>query len=218
MHEHGKFDVLQLRRAERHQVMLHFAPDLLEDGVRDADASRLGQPFEARDDVQAIAVNVTVPRHHIADMDADANADLALWRLSLVVFERDRSRKDQSAVCADAHLIGRDTPHDVVIDHLPDGGLGEAPQGDHRIVRVCLKVHREEDGGPGCECDHSAETFRHEQGKGVPEPDAHAVLHSRRPLPGHCGCEAAKWSGGLSSTAPDSPRVPYLGSTTVSIT
>ena len=45
--------------------------------VGDRDAARLRQPFEARGDVDAVAVEVVALDHHVAEIDADAEHDAA---------------------------------------------------------------------------------------------------------------------------------------------
>ena len=44
--------------------------------VGDAHAARLGDPLEARRDIDAIAENIVVVEDDVADMDADAKLDL----------------------------------------------------------------------------------------------------------------------------------------------
>ena len=47
---------------------------------RDADAARLGHAFQARRDIDAVAENVAVLDHDVAEIDADAELDAAILR------------------------------------------------------------------------------------------------------------------------------------------
>jgi hypothetical protein len=52
--------------------------------ARDADAARLGQPLETHRDIDAVAEDVAVFHHDIADIDADAKPHTALFAEGLV--------------------------------------------------------------------------------------------------------------------------------------
>jgi len=45
---------------------------VLADGARDADAAWFGEAFEARSDVNAVAVDLLTIHHYVAEVDADA--------------------------------------------------------------------------------------------------------------------------------------------------
>jgi hypothetical protein len=74
------------RARQAHVVVgdLGFAPDLAMGVVRDADAAGIGNPFQARGDVDAIAENIVVIDDDVADVDADAEFDpLDLWDVDI---------------------------------------------------------------------------------------------------------------------------------------
>jgi hypothetical protein len=53
-------------------------PDLLVNAARDANATGRRQPLEARGHIHPIAEEVIVARHYVADIDADAEHELAV--------------------------------------------------------------------------------------------------------------------------------------------
>src|SRR5712692_6315370 len=59
------------------------------DGIRNADASRMGEAFEARRDVDAVAVDLLAIDHHVAEVDADAKLHSAVgWQTYVFRLER----------------------------------------------------------------------------------------------------------------------------------
>ena len=63
-------------------------PDLIVHRAGDAEAARLGQGLQARGHVDAVAVVVTIRlRHHIPDIDAEAQTEPALRRQPGVALE-----------------------------------------------------------------------------------------------------------------------------------
>jgi hypothetical protein len=49
-------------------------------GARHENAARLGKTLQSRRDVDAVAEQITVLNNYIAEIDADAKDDAALWR------------------------------------------------------------------------------------------------------------------------------------------
>ena len=56
-------------------------------GARDADPAGLGQRFEPRRDIDAVAQDVAVLGDHVAEVDADAKADASVVGETLVAIE-----------------------------------------------------------------------------------------------------------------------------------
>src|SRR6266849_9135667 len=77
-HPHRLSDVLNRLLAEVLVAQSELVLDLVMDGARDADAARVGKTFEARGDVDAIAVDLRTIHHHVAEVDADAEFHPAL--------------------------------------------------------------------------------------------------------------------------------------------
>jgi len=63
------FDLLLSQILERER---YSAADLIANRPRDADAAGLGERFQARRDFEAVAVNVAVLDHHVAEVNPDA--------------------------------------------------------------------------------------------------------------------------------------------------
>src|SRR5262249_5098106 len=59
-------------------------PDLFIDGLRDADAVRLGQRLQPRGDVDAVAINVFGLGDNVSKVDADAQTDPFIVRDTLI--------------------------------------------------------------------------------------------------------------------------------------
>src|SRR6516162_2938855 len=74
-------DVLQILLAHIVDGDLDLTADLLISGGRKADAAGLGDGFQARGDVDAVAEDVVAVGQHVADIDADAELDPPLGRL-----------------------------------------------------------------------------------------------------------------------------------------
>ncbi len=66
------------------QLLRHFVFDLLEHRAGHADAARRGQWLDAGGHVHAITVDVAGLRYHVANMDADSDADLPFDGLRLI--------------------------------------------------------------------------------------------------------------------------------------
>ena len=103
---------------------------LIANGARDADAAGLGELLQARGHVHAIAEDVVVLADHVAEVDADAKADLAPRRRVAVAprhapLDLDRAR----------HRI-RDARE--LDQHAVPGGLDQPPLvlGDRRVDQL----------------------------------------------------------------------------------
>src|SRR5665811_2281602 len=72
-------NVLDALLAEILEAVGELAPDMVVNAARDADAAGLGQPLDTRGDIDAIAEDVAVLHHDIADIDADAKPHTALF-------------------------------------------------------------------------------------------------------------------------------------------
>ena len=102
--------------------------DLIAHRARDADAARLGELLQARGHVHAIAEDVVVLADHVAEVDADAKADLALRRHVAVaprhaLLDLDRARHGiRDARELDQHAVagGLDQPPLVLGDRRVD--------------------------------------------------------------------------------------------------
>ncbi|HEX4193877.1 MAG TPA: hypothetical protein VHY80_12295 [Stellaceae bacterium] len=75
-------DVLDLSFAPVLESDIEFVAHLVAHDPADADPTGLGQGFEARSDIDAIAKDVVVVDNDVADIDADAELDAALGRHS----------------------------------------------------------------------------------------------------------------------------------------
>ena len=120
------------------QILKHHAepvPGLIANRARDADAAGFGELLQARGHVHAIAEDVVVLADHVAEVEADAKADLAPRRRVAVAprhtpLDLDRARhRIRDARELDQHAIpgGLDQPAPVVgdrrIDQLQTMGL-----------------------------------------------------------------------------------------------
>ena len=83
---HRQLDVFQVRRTKFFKPRLERVADLPFHIHRDANPARAGQLFDARGDVYAVAVNVAVAMHHIANVDADFKFDAPVGRDVVISF------------------------------------------------------------------------------------------------------------------------------------
>ena len=81
---HGGRDVLHFLRADIGELHGQLVGHLLMHGARHADAADLGEPFETRGDVDAVAEQIAVALDHVADGDADAEGHLPARRIGHV--------------------------------------------------------------------------------------------------------------------------------------
>ena len=66
--------------AERTVIEIELVPDLVVDGLRDADGARLGERLEPGGDVDAIAKDVVAVDDDVAEIDTDPQFETALGR------------------------------------------------------------------------------------------------------------------------------------------
>ena len=66
------FNVLELLSTDVIEARIQLALDLLEDGLTDADAARIGQGFQAGSHVHPVAINIVPVNDNFAQIDADA--------------------------------------------------------------------------------------------------------------------------------------------------
>ena len=64
--------------AERAVIEIELVPDLVVDGLRNADGAGLGERLEPGGDVDAIAEDVVAVDDHVAEIDADPQLETAL--------------------------------------------------------------------------------------------------------------------------------------------
>jgi hypothetical protein len=76
---HWPSDVLDLLLAQILKAEIDFVADLVADDAADADPARLGQSFQPCRDIDAVAVNILLVDDDIAEIDADAEFDAALF-------------------------------------------------------------------------------------------------------------------------------------------
>jgi hypothetical protein len=82
------FDVLELRRAEVGDRHVEPAAHLAVGVLGEADGAGIGDPFEARGDIDAVAHEVAVAfLDHVAEMDADSELDAAFRRQAGVALD-----------------------------------------------------------------------------------------------------------------------------------
>jgi len=77
---HGLRNIFVGSIAERMEGERELVANLVVDAAGDADAAGLGGGLEARGDIDAVAEKVLVLHHNVAEIDADAKADLARGR------------------------------------------------------------------------------------------------------------------------------------------
>ena len=157
-------DALLAKILERHAEPV---PGLIADRARDADAAGLGELLQARGHVHAIAEDVVVLADHVAEVDADAKADLAPRRHVAVAprhapLDLDRTRHGiRDARELDQHAIagGLDQPPLVLgdrrVDQLETMGLETRERarliGFHQAA-VSDHVGREDGREPAFDC------------------------------------------------------------------
>ena len=70
--------------AKRPVIEIELVPDMLVNGLRDADCAGLGERLEPGGDVDAVAEDVVAVDDHVAEIDADAQFETALGRERVV--------------------------------------------------------------------------------------------------------------------------------------
>jgi hypothetical protein len=140
------------------------------DRARDADAADLGQAFKTCRDIDAIAKQVAIALHHIADGDADAKAHVAAGRIrhipgaqALLDVDRASNRFDRAWKFGQNGVAGgvenaAAVSGDEVVGHLAIGGktpqrflfvLGDQPAVASNIGRKNRRDLALHDAGPG---------------------------------------------------------------------
>ena len=107
-------DVLQRARANILEAGLDLAADVLVHPRRDANTAGIGQPFQPRRDIDAVAIDVVAVDDDIADIDADAEIDAAAGRNAripvghaLLPFDRAAHRVDDAGEFDQQTVAGR---------------------------------------------------------------------------------------------------------------
>jgi hypothetical protein len=77
-------DVLDALLAEILEAVRELAPNMVAHASRDAASAGLGQPLDAGGDVDAIAEDIAILHHDVADIDADAEPHPAIIREFLI--------------------------------------------------------------------------------------------------------------------------------------
>jgi hypothetical protein len=96
------FDVLELGWAEIGDRHIEPAAHLAVGVLGEADRAGIGDPFEARGDIDAIAHQITVRLlDYVAKMDADAELDPALGRQADVALDHAGLHFDRAPHCVD---------------------------------------------------------------------------------------------------------------------
>jgi hypothetical protein len=84
VYPHRFRNIFELLLAEVIKSELHLATDMIEDGSRYKDATRIGQGLEPGSDVDPITVKIAALDHHVTEIDADAKDDLSVFRQTAV--------------------------------------------------------------------------------------------------------------------------------------
>jgi hypothetical protein len=141
-------DVLDPVLAHRLERQRELVAHLVINAPGDADAPRLGEALKARGDVHAVAVDVALLQHDVADVDADAEPDapvFGLARLALrhAVLDRDRALdRVDGAGELDQGAVARELDHAaaVLIDQRLDEVLAVGPK--PRMRRGFVLAHQ----------------------------------------------------------------------------
>ena len=117
---HRLGDVLQTLRADVFEHDLNLALDVIIGGAGDQDAARLGDRLQPRCDVDAVAIEVAALDHDVAEIDTDAQDDVAILGLTAV-------RGGHALLQIDGALHGVDGAGELdqhaVAGHLEDAAL-----------------------------------------------------------------------------------------------
>ena len=84
IHLHRPLDVLQLDLADAREWFRDFVVYVIEHLLGDRDPTRLGQRLDPRGNVHAVAHNVIPPAQHIAEVNANSNLQLSVFRSAQV--------------------------------------------------------------------------------------------------------------------------------------
>ena len=83
---HRPRDVLQRERADGLEGQVETVAHMVAHGPRDADAARRALRLQPRGDVHAVAVKIRTMRNHVADVDANAEANAPVRLLIGIVY------------------------------------------------------------------------------------------------------------------------------------
>ena len=172
-HAHRLGDVLDRLFPEILEREIELALDLLIDGARDADATRLGQPFQSRRDVHRIPVDPIAFRRDVSHVHSDAKKHPPVLGQTLVPHPEDAldlhsalNRIEGIRELRQHVVAGRiDYAAVVVRDEADD----EVPVGRERLDRSLLVVRHEtrvahhiggEDGGQAALQSHGESLHR----------------------------------------------------------
>ena len=97
IHPHGPRDILQLLLAGIVKGEVQLVAHLVANAAADADAARLGQSFQPRRDVDAIAVDVVAVEDDIADVDAHTEFDPSVVGEAGIALDRSALKLDGAA-------------------------------------------------------------------------------------------------------------------------
>ena len=174
---HRLGDILDRLRADVLEAGRQLVLDLIEGAARDADAVGLGQAFQPRGHVDPVAEQLVALNHHVADVDADAQAHPAvLGQLGVadpeLFLDRDGAAHrlhragelGQHAVAAGAEHPAV-MPDDQAVDNFPIGLEGSKRRlfiGRHQ-PRVALDI-----GGEDCR-KPSLDTLRGHDDRSLPD-------------------------------------------------
>ena len=117
---HRAGDVLEALLAQILEGAIEPALDLALDDRRDADPARLGERFQPRRDIDAVAVDVAVLDDDVARIDADAELDALVLRGRGVARRHALLHRDRAG---DGFDDARELDEDAVAGGLDDAAL-----------------------------------------------------------------------------------------------
>jgi hypothetical protein len=133
---HRLGDILQSLRPEIVEASLDFVPDVVIGGPGDQDAARLGDAFEPRRYVDAVAIEITALDNHVTQIDTDAQHDAPLLGLIAV-------RGGHALLEIDRALHGVDSAGELhqhaVAGNLKDAALMLGDQGFQDLLTAHLE-------------------------------------------------------------------------------
>ena len=117
---HRRTDILEALLAQLLEGGLELVADLVIGRAGDVDAAGIRGGFQARGDVDAVAIEIAALHHDVAEIDADAQHDAAVLRLP-------GGRRGHRLLDVDGALHGvhraAELHHDAVAGHLEDAAL-----------------------------------------------------------------------------------------------
>ena len=94
---HRPRDVLQRERADGLEGQVETVAHMVAHGARDADAAYRALRLQPGGDVHAVAVKIRAMRDHVADVDANAEANAPVRRLIAIVYRHLLLHLDRAA-------------------------------------------------------------------------------------------------------------------------